>query len=125
MAALLVIIVILVGVIIALFYFWREKPKELQKEIERLRKSVVSGGLDFEQIEYRISGIKDSISEKRKQLKSSKIIDVDMDKFPYLITEKNVFRITFSPVGDVARLTIGEFIDKLEKYGLVQYPKSR
>ena len=52
-------------------------------------------------------------------------IDVDMDKFPYLITEKNVFRITFSPVGDVARLTIGEFIDKLEKYGLVQYPKSR
>ena len=81
MAALLVIIVILVGAIIALFYFWREKPKELQKEIERLRKSVVSGGLDFEQIEYRISSIKDSISEKRKQLKSSKITDIDMDKY--------------------------------------------
>jgi hypothetical protein len=81
MAALLVIIVILVGAIIALFYFWREKPKELQKEIERLRKSVVSGGLDFEQIEYRILSIKDSISKKRKQLKSSKIIDMDMDKY--------------------------------------------
>lgn len=81
MVALLVIVVILVGVIIALFYYWREKPKELQKEIERLRKSVVSGGLDFEQIEYRISSIKETISEKRKQLKSEKITGKDMDKY--------------------------------------------
>ncbi|MFC2159256.1 hypothetical protein ACFLQS_00865 [Actinomycetota bacterium] len=81
MAALLVIIVILVGVSIGLFYYWREKPKELQKEIERLRKSVVSGGLDFEQIEYRISSIKETIIEKRKQLKSSNITDIDMDKY--------------------------------------------
>lgn len=81
MAALLVIVVILVGVIISLFYYWREKPKELQKEIERLRKSVVSGGLDFEQIEYRISSIKETISEKRKQLKSEKITGKDMDKY--------------------------------------------
>ena len=41
----------------------------------------MSGGLDFEQIEYRISSMKDSILEKRKQLKSSKIIDMDMDKY--------------------------------------------
>ena len=92
MAALLVIIVILVGAIIALFLYSREKPKELQKEIERLRKSVVSGGLDFEQIEYRISSIKDTISEKRKQLKSEKITGKDMDK--YLVDmEKKLDRI--------------------------------
>jgi len=81
MAALLVIIVILVGVIIALFLYWREKPKELQKEIERLRKSVVSGGLDFEQIEHRIASIKETISEKRKQLEADKITGKDMDKY--------------------------------------------
>ena len=81
MAALLVIIVILVGAIIALFLYSREKPKELQKEIERLRKSVVSGGLDFEQIEYRIASIKETISEKRKQLKADKITGNDIDKY--------------------------------------------
>ncbi len=81
MAALLVIVVILVGVIIAMFYYWREKTKELQKEIERLRKSVISGGLDFEQIEYRISSIKDTVSEKRKQLKADKTAGKDMDKY--------------------------------------------
>ena len=100
MAALLVIIVILVGVIIALFFYWREKPKELQKEIERLRKSVVTGGLDFEQVEYRISSIKDTISERRKQLKSEKITSKDMDK--YLVDmEKKLDRI-------IARLFSGK-----------------
>ncbi len=49
-------------------------------------------------------------------------IDVDMDKFPFLIAEKQISRITFAPTGDVARLTVGEFIDKLEKYGCVKYP---
>lgn len=51
-------------------------------------------------------------------------LDVDMEKFPFLIVENHISRITFSPKGEVARLTIGEFIDKLEKYGLVQFPKS-
>ncbi len=92
MAALLVIITILVGAIIGLFFYWREKPKVLQEEIERLRKSVVSGGLDFEQIEYRILSIKDSISVKRKELKSSKMTGKDMDK--YLVDmEKKLDRI--------------------------------
>jgi hypothetical protein len=92
MAALFVIIVILVGALIGSFFYWREKPKELQKEIERLRKSVVSGGLDFEQVEYRISSIKDTIVEKRKQLKSEKINDQDMEKY-LLDMEKKLERI--------------------------------
>jgi Ni,Fe-hydrogenase III large subunit len=68
MAALYIIIVILVGVIILLYYYSREKPRALIKEIERLRKSVVSGGLNFEQIEYRIASLREDISEKKKEI---------------------------------------------------------
>ena len=81
MAALLVIIVILVGVIIALFYFWREKPKELQKEIERLRKSIVSEGINFEQVEYRIESLKEEIAVKRKELRKGNISGRDIEKY--------------------------------------------
>lgn len=81
MAALIVIIVILVGAVIALFFYSRERPKELQKEIERLRKSIVSEGLNLEQVEYRIASIKEGIAEKRKQLKSEKLTGKDMEKY--------------------------------------------
>ena len=81
MAALWIILVILVGAVIALFFYSRERPKELQKEIERLRKSIVSEGLNFEQVEHRIESIKEGISEKRKQLKSGKLSGEDLEKY--------------------------------------------
>jgi len=81
MAALWIILVILAGAVIALFFYSRERPKELQKEIERLRKSIVSEGLNFEQVEHRIESIKEGISEKRKQLKSGKLSGKDLEKY--------------------------------------------
>ena len=41
---------------------------ELQREIERLRKSIVSEGLSFEQVEYKIESLKSEISNMRKML---------------------------------------------------------
>ncbi|MCJ7666037.1 MAG: hypothetical protein MUO59_04795 [Actinobacteria bacterium] len=92
MAALWVIIVILGGTVIVLYFYLREKPKELQKEIERLRKSIVSGGLDFEQIEYRIESIKEGIQEKRKKIRSGELSGKDLDKY-LAETEKKLDRI--------------------------------
>ena len=73
MAALFVIIVILVGAVIGLFFYNREKPKEMQKEIDRLRKSSISEGKNFEQIEHRIETIKTQIGEKKKLVKPGSI----------------------------------------------------
>jgi septal ring factor EnvC (AmiA/AmiB activator) len=73
MAALFIIIVILVGAVIGLIFYYREKPKEMQKEIDRLRKSIVSEGRNFEQIEHRIETIKTQIAEKKKLLKPGTI----------------------------------------------------
>ena len=73
MAALFVIIVILVGAVIGIFFYYREKPKEMQKEIDRLRKSIVSEGRNFEQIEHRIESIRTQIAEKKKPVKSGSI----------------------------------------------------
>ncbi len=73
MAALFVIIVILVGVVIGLIFYNREKPKEMQKEIDRLRKSIVSEGRNFEQAEHRIESLKTQIAEKKKLAKSGSI----------------------------------------------------
>ena len=73
MAALYVIIAVLVGAVIILFIQSRERPKELEKEIARLRKAIVSGGLNFEQVEYRIASLKDDISGKKKMIDSGKI----------------------------------------------------
>ena len=101
-----------------------------------LRDTIASYNRNTPQLQGYFNGRKDAFEQTIRAIESADenkvvndspldyFIDVDMDKFPYLITEKHVFRITFSPSGDVARLTIGEFIDKLEKHGLVQFPKS-
>jgi chromosome segregation ATPase len=81
MAALYIIIVILVGAVIILYYYSREKPRALKEEIERLRKSVVSGGLNFEQIEYRIASLKEDISEKKEEIEGSSKGNEDMAKY--------------------------------------------
>lgn len=81
MAALWIVLVILVGAVIALFFYSRERPKELQKEIERLRKSIVSEGLNFEQIEYRIESLKEEIAGKRKELRKGNISGSDIEKY--------------------------------------------
>ena len=73
MAALFIIIVILAGAVIGLVFYYREKPKEMQKEIDRLRKSNVSEGRNFEQIEHRIETIRAQIAEKKKQIKPGDI----------------------------------------------------
>jgi hypothetical protein len=73
MAALYVIIAVLVGAVIILFIQTRERPKDLEKEITRLRKAIASGGLNFEQVEYRISSLKEDIAVKKKLIASGKI----------------------------------------------------
>ena len=78
MAALFVIIVILAGAVIGLVFYYREKPKEMQKEIDRLRKSIISEGRNFEQIEHRIESIRGQIAEKKKHLKSGSIKSKDL-----------------------------------------------
>jgi cell division protein FtsL len=81
MAFLWFLIVALAGAIIGLVIYIREKPKALQKEIERLRKSIVSEGKSFEQIEHRIATLKNSISEKKKLAETKKIRNPDLLNF--------------------------------------------
>ena len=73
MAALYVIIAVLVGAVIILFIQVRERPRELEKEITRLRKAIASGGLNFEQVEYRISSLKEDIAAKKKLVASGEV----------------------------------------------------
>lgn len=73
MAALYVIIAVLAGTVIILFIQSRERPKDLEKEISRLRKAIASGGLNFEQVEHRIAGLRDDVEKKRKLVDSGKM----------------------------------------------------
>ena len=77
----LLIIAILGGIIIGLVIYIREKPRELQKEIDRLRRSIASEGLSFEQVEYKIENLKKEISDKRESLKTERILKKDMDSY--------------------------------------------
>jgi len=75
------IIIILGCIIIALIIYLRERPKELQKEIDRLRKSIASEGLSFEQAEHKIENLKKEISNKRKSLKTGRVYKKDIDGY--------------------------------------------
>ncbi len=75
------IIIILSCIIIGLAIYLREKPKELQKEIDRLRKSIASEGLSFEQVEYKIVNLKKDVSSKRNSLKTGRIYKKDIDSY--------------------------------------------
>lgn len=75
------IIIILSCVIIGLIIYLIEKPRELQKEIERLRKSIASGGLSFEQVEYKIANLKKHVSSKRNSIKTGRIYKKDIDGY--------------------------------------------
>ena len=81
MAFLWFLIVALAGAVIGLVIYMREKPKALQKEIERLRKSIVSEGKSFEQIEHRIENLKNSIAEKKKLAETKKVKNADLISF--------------------------------------------
>ena len=72
------IIAILSCIIICLAIYLREKPRDLQKEIDRLRKSIVSEGLSYEQFEYKITNLKKEISSKRDSLKTGRIYKKDI-----------------------------------------------
>lgn len=75
------IIGILSCIIIGLVIYLREKPRELQKEIERLRRSIASDGMSFEQFEYKIANLKKEISRKRDSLKTGRIYKKDIDNY--------------------------------------------
>ncbi len=81
MAFLWFLIVALAGAVIGLVIYMREKPKALQKEIERLRKSIVSEGKSFEQIEHRIEALRSSIAEKKKLAETKKVKNADLISF--------------------------------------------
>jgi septal ring factor EnvC (AmiA/AmiB activator) len=75
------IIGILSCIIIILVIYLREKPRELQKEIERLRRSIASDGMSFEQFEYKIANLKKDISRKRYSLKTKRIYKKDIESY--------------------------------------------
>lgn len=75
------IIGILSCIIIGLVIYLREKPRELRKEIERLRRSIASDGMSFEQFEYKIANLKKEISRKRDSLKTGRIYKKDIDSY--------------------------------------------
>jgi hypothetical protein len=81
MAALYVIIAVLVGAVIILFIQSRQRPRDLEKEIVRLRKAIASEGLNFEQVEYRIASLKDDIAVKRKMVDKGKMKSGDIVKY--------------------------------------------
>jgi septal ring factor EnvC (AmiA/AmiB activator) len=68
------------AIIVLSIYLW-EKPKELRKEIERLRRSIASDGMSFEQFEYKISNLKREISRKRASIKTGRIYKKDIDSY--------------------------------------------
>lgn len=81
MAILYIIIALLVGAVIILYIYSSEKPKKLEKEIKRLRKSMVSEGLNFEQVEHGIASLKEDIAAKKKMAGSGKMTGSDMKKY--------------------------------------------
>ena len=81
MAALYVIIAVLVGAVIILFIQSRQRPMDLEKEIARLRKAIASEGLNFEQVEHRIAGLKEDITVKRKMIGKGKMKSGDIVKY--------------------------------------------
>lgn len=81
MAALYIIIALLAGAVILLYIYSSEKPKKLEKEIKRLRKSMVSEGLNFEQIEHRVVSLKEDIAAKKKMAGRGKMTGADMEKY--------------------------------------------
>jgi hypothetical protein len=81
MAALYVIIAVLVGAVIILFIQSRQRPRDLEKEITRLRKAIASEGLNFEQVEYRIASLKDDIAVKRTMIDKGKMKSGDIAKY--------------------------------------------
>ena len=81
MAALYIIIAVLAGTVIILYLYSRERPRNLEKEVGRLRKSIVSGGLNYEQIEYRIVSLKEDIAGKKKLISNGKMTGSDMEKY--------------------------------------------
>ncbi len=68
-----VIVIILVGVIIALLVYYREKIKDIKVENQRLRRSLIAGGRNFEQFEYKIEDAKDEIVHLGELLKSGSL----------------------------------------------------
>jgi hypothetical protein len=70
-----------VGAIIGLVIYVTEKPKALKKEIDRLRKSIVTEGKSFEQIEHRIENLKKNIREKKELADSKKLRNKDIAEF--------------------------------------------
>ena len=68
-----VIVIILVGVIIALLVYYREKIKDIKVENQRLRRSLIAGGRNFEQFEYKIEDARDEIVHLRELLKSGSL----------------------------------------------------
>lgn len=81
MAALYIIIAVLVGAVIILFIMLRERPKELEKEITRLRKAIASEGFNFEQMEHRIASLRDDIAARKKLIGSGKINSAEVIKY--------------------------------------------
>jgi len=59
------IIIVLVGSIIGIIVYYSSKTTDMKKEIERLRKSMVSSGINFEQLEYRIEDIRDYVGKQK------------------------------------------------------------
>ena len=68
--AIWVILIILVGTIIALLVYYREKIKDIKLENQRLRKSLIASGRNFEQFEYKIEDARSEIVHLRELLKS-------------------------------------------------------
>jgi hypothetical protein len=81
MAALYVIIAVLVGAVIILFIQARQRPRDLEKEIVRLRKAIASEGLNFEQVEHRIASLKEDIAVKKNMVEKGKMKSGDIVKY--------------------------------------------
>ena len=59
------IIIVLVGSIIGIIVYYSSKTTDMKKEIVRLRKSMVSSGINFEQLEYRIEDTRDYVGKQK------------------------------------------------------------
>ncbi len=68
-----VLIIILIGCIAALVFYYQEKNKEASREINRLKKNIVSTGYNFEQLEFGLEKIKKDIECLQKERDISNI----------------------------------------------------
>lgn len=62
------VILILLGAVITLYILFTSKPKGQDKQIQELKREIITDGKRFEQLEFRLESLRDKIAKKRSEM---------------------------------------------------------